>query len=92
MPTPALTNVLIDGATGGVIDINANGEVSLDIEMVMSMAPGLSELIVYEGNLLNFNPEDILNRMAADNEAKVLSSSWVGAVVRIRSLIKSSRK
>jgi subtilase family serine protease len=76
LPNVPLTNVLIDGATGGVTDINANGEVSLDIEMVISMAPGVSEVIVYEGSLLNFIPEDILNRMATDNAAKSLSSSW----------------
>ena len=76
LPDVPITTVLIDGATGGVTDIGANGEVSLDIEMVISMAPGLSELIVYEGTILNYIPEDILNRMATDNAAKSLSCSW----------------
>jgi subtilase family serine protease len=40
--------------------------------MALSMAPGLSEIIVYEGLF----PNDILNRMATDNQAKQLSSSW----------------
>ena len=51
-----------------------NVEVALDIEMVISMAPGLSKVIVYEGTGANANA--ILNRMATDNLAKQLSSSW----------------
>ena len=40
--------------------------------MAAYMAPGLSKVIVYEGS--NWN--DVLNRMATDNLAKQLSSSW----------------
>lgn len=40
--------------------------------MAISMAPGLSNVIVYEGT----NPTDILNRMATDDLSKQLSSSW----------------
>jgi hypothetical protein len=47
-------------------------EVSLDIEMAIAMAPGLSEVLVYEGSM----PNDVLNQMATDNLAKQLSSSW----------------
>ena len=51
-----------------------NPEVSLDIEMVLSMSPGVSTIYVYEAP----NPpySDILNRMATDDLAKQLSSSW----------------
>jgi hypothetical protein len=49
-----------------------NSEVALDIEMAISMAPGLSKVIVYEGA----NWHNILNRMAMDNLAKQLSCSW----------------
>ena len=71
-----LTNVPIDG---GVTSITANGsgEVSLDIEMVIAMAPGVSNVFVYEAP----NPSpwvDLLNRMANDNQAKQLSCSWGG--------------
>ena len=72
---PQLVVVPIDGGVptpgGGV------GEVSLDIEMVVSMAPGVSKIYVYEAP----NPSpwvDILSRMANDNVAKQLSSSWGG--------------
>ena len=54
-----------------------NPEVSLDIEMVMSMAPGISTIYVYEAP----NPSpwvDILSRMANDNLSKQLSCSWGG--------------
>ena len=54
-----------------------NAEVCLDIEMVMSMAPGVSTIYVYEAP----NPSpwvDLLNRMANDNLSKQLSCSWGG--------------
>jgi subtilase family serine protease len=52
-----------------------NVEVALDIETAIAMAPGLSKVIVYEINTVN--PSSILSRMASDNQAKQLSSSWV---------------
>jgi uncharacterized repeat protein (TIGR03803 family) len=70
LPNVTLTNILLDGVNG---DPGANEpEVALDIDMVISMAPGLSQVMVYEGT----NPNDILNRMATDNSAKQLSCSW----------------
>ena len=51
-------------------------EVSLDIEMVIAMAPGLSKVLVYEGPLTGPGAYDTLNRMATDNLASQLSSSW----------------
>jgi len=62
--------VLLDGFNGS--PGSANIEVTLDIMMAAYMAPGLSKIIVYEGT----NPNDVLNRMATDNLAKQLSSSW----------------
>ncbi len=85
-----LVNVPIDGVTRnpGYSGIsNAVVEVSLDIEMAVAMAPGLSQVIVYEapppvhvGNdwsSYNTHWLQILNRMASDNSARQLSSSWV---------------
>jgi subtilase family serine protease len=54
-----------------------NIEVAMDIEMIFAMAPGVSTVYVYEAP----NPSpwvDILSRMANDNLAKQLSSSWGG--------------
>lgn len=65
-----LQNVLLDGSTGAAG--TNNDEVALDIEMALSMAPGLAGIIVYEGT----SGDDILNRMAVDNVAKQLSASW----------------
>ena len=75
-----LQNVLLDGATGNPSFNGGEVEVSLDIEMVISMATNLSKVIVYEvpspqtpspGPIV-----DILNRMVTDNLAKQLSCSW----------------
>lgn len=65
------------GSTNWNIGTNGgNGEVSLDIEMAMSMAPGLSKILVFEGPNANW-PNDILNAMLASNAiCKNLSSSW----------------
>jgi hypothetical protein len=75
LPSVALANVPIDGG----VSTPGSGvtEVSLDIEMVISMAPGVSKIIVYEAP----NPSpwpDLLNRMVSDNLAKQISSSWSG--------------
>jgi subtilase family serine protease len=78
LPNVTLTNVLIDGFSG-IPDTDANrvGEVSLDIEMVVSMAPGLSKVIVYEAPNCCYYWVDILKQMQEDNIAKQLSSSWL---------------
>jgi subtilase family serine protease len=67
-PVPVKT-VLVDGFNGQ--PGTANMEVTLDIMMAAYMAPG-ANILVYEGT--NWN--DVLNRMATDDEAKQLSSSW----------------
>jgi subtilase family serine protease len=65
-----LQNVLM-GSFNGTPGPN-NAEVALDIEVAISVAPGLSKVLVYEGTSGN----SMLNRMANDNLAKQLSSSW----------------
>jgi hypothetical protein len=70
-----LTNVLLDGFNGAPSGTGGEVEVSLDIEMSMSMAPGLSGIIVYEAGPSG-NWYDVLNRMADDNLARQLSCSW----------------
>ncbi|MGA2242042.1 MAG: protease pro-enzyme activation domain-containing protein [Verrucomicrobiota bacterium] len=79
LPNVTLTNVLVDEVSGipGYSGVsNAVAEVSLDIEMAISMATNLSEVIVYEGPNPS-GPVDILARMASDNLAKQISSSWM---------------
>jgi len=49
-----------------------DGEQILDIVNVIGMAPGITQILFYEGD----SGPDILNRMATDNIAKVISCSW----------------
>jgi hypothetical protein len=70
LPNVPVKAVLLDGYDGG--PGGGNDEVSLDIEVAIAMAPGLSSVIVYEGS----TTDDILNRMATDNLAKQLGASW----------------
>jgi len=67
----SVTNVVIGRRAPGTAN---NDEVALDIEMVIAMAPGLSRVIVYEES--SVSPSTILSRMADDNLARQLSSSW----------------
>ncbi|MGD0743689.1 MAG: protease pro-enzyme activation domain-containing protein, partial [Verrucomicrobiota bacterium] len=75
LPSVTLSNVLINGASGRPSGNGGEVEVSLDIEMAISMATNLSKVVVYMAP----NPSpwvDLLNRMANDNVAKQLSCSW----------------
>jgi uncharacterized repeat protein (TIGR03803 family) len=72
LPSVTLSNVLLNGVSGRPSGGGGEVEVSLDIEVAISMAPGLSKVIVYEAG----NWHDMLNRMASDNLAKQLSCSW----------------
>lgn len=71
-----LQNVLIDGFGGAPTGNGGEVEVSLDIEMVISIAPALANVVVYEGDPNNFHPNDVLNRIATDDSAQQVSSSW----------------
>lgn len=81
LPKVPIQNVLIDGFNGAATGAGAAGlneEVALDIEMVISMAPGLAKVMVYEASpgSTMANIDDLLNRMATDNAAAQLSCSW----------------
>jgi subtilase family serine protease len=68
-----LQSVLLDSLTttpsGDTLSV---AEVSLDIEVAVAMAPGLTKIVLFEGNVWN----DILNTMAGNSGFKQLSSSW----------------
>jgi subtilase family serine protease len=78
-PNVPVTKVLVSGYSG-VCDAGDgsgttacdDGEQVLDIVNSVGMAPGVSEVIFYEG----LSGPDILNQMAVDNLAKVISCSW----------------
>lgn len=72
-------NVLVNGfngectTPGSTTTTNCDdGEQILDIVNAAGMAPGLKQILFYEGS----SDTLILNQMALDNTAKVLSSSW----------------
>ena len=75
LPNVPISNALINNYSGAAGP--ANDEVALDIDMSICMAPGLSGVIVYEGDPNDRSaPNSILNQMAVDNQAKQLSCSW----------------
>jgi hypothetical protein len=92
LPNVTLTDILIDGFDGDDTNIDYAIEVTGDIEMAISMAPGLSDVLVYEGptpmyeapldtNYIQYATttaqiNDVLNRMATDNLASQLSCSY----------------
>ena len=70
--------VLLDGFNGvPTIGLNSgNAEVALDIEMVISMAPGLSKVVVFEADPNNGLPNDVLQAMSTNTLIKQFSCSW----------------
>ncbi|HUA66415.1 MAG TPA: immunoglobulin domain-containing protein [Alphaproteobacteria bacterium] len=76
VPNVPLQNVLVDGASANPTSPGgADVEVALDIEMAISMATNLSDVVVYiapDGAPF----EDILNKMAANPQVRQFSCSW----------------
>ena len=74
-----IKNVLVGGFSGACTAADGSGsstcddgEQVLDIVNAIGMAPGITQILFYEGSKDTL----ILNQMATDNIAKVLSSSW----------------
>lgn len=74
LPAVPLQNVLIDGFSGRAG--TGASEVTLDIELQIALAPGASKIIVYEGPNSGTGVVDTYNRIATDNLAKQISTSW----------------
>jgi kumamolisin len=72
-PVP-LQTVLVDGFSGGVR--RDNSEATLDIELQIALAPGASRIVVYEGPNSNTGVLHTYNRIATDNVARQISTSW----------------
>lgn len=75
------TNVLLAGFDGKVMDPGAQGEVTLDIELMNAMAPGAKEIRVFMASQANNGFFDILNEMANPTRGdkklvKAISCSW----------------
>ncbi len=71
----AITNVIIDGFHGR--PESGEIEVATDIELAVGMAPGLSQVLVYEApyDFTSAN-NDLLNQIAVDDLASQISCSW----------------
>jgi hypothetical protein len=70
---PIVTELL--GGTSGTCDDCDDGEEVIDIQQIISMAPGASVLVVYE-DTSNNTDVDIFNAYATDNIAKQMSWSF----------------
>jgi hypothetical protein len=73
---PIQTNLLdsYNGAPSSGAD-SGNVEVSLDVELAIAMAPGLSKIVVYEAGPYGLQ-NDVLNAMAENSQIAQLSCSW----------------
>ncbi len=75
LPNVPLQNIYVDGYNG-TAGFSA-GEVVLDIEMMTALAPNITKIVVYEGaNDGSSVYIDLYNRIATDNIAKSVSTSW----------------
>jgi kumamolisin len=71
LPSAKLHDILVDGGSFG----GDNLEVALDIELALALAPD-STIYVYEGPNSTQGVLDTYNRIATDNVAKQVSTSW----------------
>ena len=69
----SVVGVSTDGSSLSCTGSCDDGEQVLDIEVAISMAPGMSQVRVYVSTTSDVS---IFNRMATDNLAKSLSCSW----------------
>lgn len=78
LPNVPLQIVLLNGFNGVPTPgaYSGNTEVAMDIEMAISMAPGLSKVVVYEADPTNGLANDILQAMSTNTLIKQFSCSW----------------
>jgi kumamolisin len=74
LPEVPLSTVLVNGATGGV-GLGMD-EVTLDIELMIALAPGASRILVYEGTNDEQGVLKTYSKIASDNLAREVSTSW----------------
>lgn len=71
-----LQNILVGQADGTIQSPGGQGEVTLDIEVMAALAPGATKILVYEGKNGTDDYVTTFNRIATDNLAKQISTSW----------------
>ena len=79
-PPHAVKNVLVNGFSGACAPSPCDdSEQILDIGNALGIAPD-AQILFYEGDR-----SEVLNQMATDNKAKVISSSWVWGTTEVPS-------
>ena len=76
LPAIPLKNILVNGFDGSPGVDGDDEEVTLDIEMVLAVAHGLEKIIIYEGKNDPNGPLNVYQKIADDNTAKQISTSW----------------
>ena len=71
-----LDTIPVGGASGAPSGGDGAGEVTLDIELMLALAPGVSTIRVYEAPLSNDGVIAAFSAIADDNVAKEISTSW----------------
>jgi len=73
-----LENISVDGFNTNQTPGANVGEVTLDIEMMASLAPMASHILVYENTDGSASGHlDVYDKIAAENRAKEISTSWL---------------
>ena len=68
---PLITPINVDNGTTGPLD----NEPTLDIEEAVALAPG-AKIEVYQGPNNSTGPTDVYQKIADDNSASIVSTSW----------------
>jgi subtilase family serine protease len=82
IPNVPISNIYVDGgpcnavALGGQPCSYGASEVELDIELQLALAPGIAKLQVYNGPNSNQGGVDTYFKIANDNTADAISTSW----------------
>jgi len=71
-----LQNVLVDGAGPFPNGSGGDVEVELDIQLMTALAPGANKIMVYIGPNSSAGVIDTYNKIATDNQAQSVSTSW----------------
>ena len=90
LPSVPLQNVLVDSVTGVPSTTSGPAEVTLDIELQAALATGASKILVYEGPNSDAGVVDTYSRIASDNTAKEISTSWGEAENSAPASVRSS--
>lgn len=69
---PAVQHVAVNG---GTLPGSGQQEVNLDLDTIRSIAPG-AQILDYEAPQAGTSDADVINRIVADGQARIVSSSW----------------